>query len=135
MATSGVSDPKDQPTAWGHLAWAKWLPEVFNVTIVAIALLGALASLVSYPDQAIRESLVDTYEPSAWNFIAVCLFAVIGAILGFFTRSISRSRGRRRLASTQIALMVASVLVAAYGHHQLMRRTTELTGQSFGGFP
>jgi len=133
--TPGVSDPHQPAQVWGYLGWAKWFPEVCNFTVVGLTLLGALGALASYPDQAIRESLVDTYEPSALNFIAVCVFAVIGAILGCIARSSARSRGRRRVASIQIALMVASVLVAAYGHHQLMRRTTELTGQSFGGFP
>jgi H+/Cl- antiporter ClcA len=121
--------------SWGTLSWARWLPEVGNAAIVAMALLSACASLWSYSDEEIRQSLVDTYEPSAWNFLAACIFAVIGVACALLARAVSRKAVRRRIAVFQIVLMVASIGLAAYGHQRLMRRTTELTGRTFGGFP
>ena len=100
-----------------------------------MALLLACASLWSFSDEKIRRSLVDTYESSAWTFLAVCILAVIGVACALVARAVSRNAVRRRMAALQIVLMVASVGLAAYGHHGLMRRTMELTGQSFGGFP
>jgi len=96
---------------------------------------GAYLNLVSYSDEEIRQSLVDTYEPSAWTLIEVCTLSVVGIACALLTRAASSRRTRRRIAAIQLVLMVAAVGVAAYGHHRLMRRTTKLTGQTFGGFP
>jgi cytochrome bd-type quinol oxidase subunit 2 len=136
--------PAERPTdarpvqtgrAWGTLGWAGWLPEVANGALVAIIALGALASLVSYSDAAIRQSLVDTYEPSAWNFIFVSILAVVAIGCAFLTRAASERPIRRKLAAFQVALMLLAIGVTAFGHYRLMRRTTGLTGQTFGGFP
>jgi hypothetical protein len=102
---------------------------------VALTVLFSVASLVSYSDEEIRQSLVDTYEPSAWNFIGVAILAVLGVVAAFVARTASAHVMRRRIATIQIAVMVAAVAVAAFGHYRLMQRTTELTGQTFGGFP
>ena len=120
---------------WGVLCWAKWLPEVGNAAIVALTILFAVASLGSHSDEEIRQSLVDTYEPSAWNFIAATILAGLGVIAALVARTGSVLAARRRIATIQIAVMVAAVAIAAFGHHRLMQRTTRLTGQTFGGFP
>jgi len=127
--------PANRNRGWGFLGWAKWLPEIGNAAIVASAVLLALTSLVSYSDDEIRQSLVDTYEPSAWNFIGVCILAVLGVIAALVAKSAAVHSFRRRMAIMQIALMLTAVVVAASGHYRLMQRTTRLTGQAFGGFP
>jgi cytochrome bd-type quinol oxidase subunit 2 len=121
---------------WGILGWAKWLPEVANAGLVALVVLGALAMLVQpYSDEEIQQSLVDTYEPSAWNFIAVCIVALLGVGCALLARVASQTPTRRRVALLQVGVMLASIVLAGYGHHRLMQRTTQLTGQTFGGFP
>jgi hypothetical protein len=125
-----------RPNPWGILGWAKWLPEVANAGLVALAVLGALAMLLQpFSDDEIQQSLVDTYEPSAWNFIAICIVALAGVGCAVLARVASHTRSRRRVALLQVGVMLASMVLAAYGHHRLMRRTTQLTGQTFGGFP
>ena len=117
-------------------SWARWLLEAGNAVIVSVALLCALVSVTeSYSDEQVRQSLVDTYEGSAWNFVAVCLFALLGIGCAVLARVASHSRTRRHVDLLQIALMIVSIGVAAYEHHRLMQRTTALTGQTFGGFP
>ena len=121
---------------WGPLGWAKWLPELANVTVVGLALLCAIESVVApFSDDEIRQSIVDTYEVSAWNFMAVCLLATIGIGCAVVARFAAVSESRKRLALIQCAAMLVLVGVAAYGHYRVMQRTTELTGQSFEGFP
>jgi H+/Cl- antiporter ClcA len=120
---------------WGLLGWAKWLPEVTNAAVVALVLVCSAASVVPYSDDEIRQSLVDTYEPSAWNFMGACFFAVVGGAAGLVARVAAARPTRRRLATIQVAVMVVAVAVAGFGHHRLMQRTTRLTGQTFGGFP
>lgn len=132
--TTATSDTHP-PRRWGILGWASWLPEIINVGVVGIAAFGAVANLISFSDDAIRQGLIDTYEPSAWTFLVVCVFAVVGIALALFMRAASRRPTRQRIAVLQLVLMVAAVVVAGYGHLRLMRRTTELTGQTFGGFP
>jgi hypothetical protein len=102
---------------------------------VAIVALGAVASLVSYSDAAIRRSLVDTYEPSAWNLAATTVLAAIAIACALVTRVASRRAVRRTVAGLQIGLLLASIAVAAFGHYRLMQRATELTGRTFEGFP
>ena len=134
IESQGPTLPKSSHP-WGILGWARWLPEIANGGIVLLTALFSVVSLISYSDAAIRQSLVDTYEPSAWNFIGVCILAFLGVLAAVIARVAAKHSVRRRLASIQVAIMVASVAVAAFGHWRLMQRTTELTGQTFGGFP
>ena len=131
------TDPMEtRPRAeWGILGWARWLPEIGNAAVVALVLISSATSVVSYSNEEIRQSLVDTYEPSASNFIAVCVLAVVGVVAALVARGVASQATRRRVASIQIAVMMVAVAVAAFGHHRLMQRTTHLTGQTFGGFP
>jgi hypothetical protein len=137
VATPGTSGAAAKHrNLWGILGWAEWLPEVANGGLVALALLGALAMLLQpYSDEAIRQSLVDTYEPSAWNLIGICVLALLSIGCALVARITSQKPARRRLALLQVGVMLASIGLAAYGHHRLMQRTTQLTGQTFGGFP
>jgi len=88
-----------------------------------------------YSDEDIRQSLVDTYDASALNFIAICIVALLGVGCGLLARVASKTPIRRRVALLQVGVMLAAIVSAAYGHHRLMQRTTQLTGQTFGGFP
>jgi hypothetical protein len=135
MSGSTEASDADPSRGWGIWGWARWVPEIANAFIIAMAAFGAYLNLTSYSDEEIRQSLVDTYEPSAWTLIQVCTLSVVGIACALLTRAASRRPTRRRVAVIQLVLMVAAVAVAAYGHHRLMRRTTALTGQTFGGFP
>ena len=65
--------------------------------------------------------------------MATCLFAAVGIGCALVARFAATRPARRRLALVQIGAVVAFVGVAAYGHCQVMRRTTELTGSDVRG--
>jgi hypothetical protein len=44
-------------------------------------------------------------------------------------------RPQKTVAAVQFAAFATSMAVVAIDHYWLMRRATELTGQTFGGFP
>lgn len=113
-----------------------WLPEAVNATLVALVVISAVTGFTApISDARIQASLVDTYEASAWGFFAVCLLATAGIAAAILTRLGAQSPVRRRIAVVQIVLLLACVALVGWHHQQLMQRTTDLTGQTFGGFP
>lgn len=135
-ATTGEVTGAPARRRWGRARWAVWLPEVLNASIVALVVTSAATSF-SAPTSAaeIQGSLLDTYEVSAWGFLAVCVLAVAGIAAAALTSLGAQSPVRRRIAVVQIVLLLACVGLVGWQHHQLMKRTTDLTGQTFGGFP
>ena len=121
--------------SWGRFGWARWLPEVVNAGIVALVLACTVSSLVPLTDAELRGSALDIYEGSAWNLIGLCVFATVGAVAAVGVYWASESARRKRLAAVQIAIIVVCVAASAFGHLRVMRRITQLTGQTFGGFP
>ena len=133
--THGVPDrAREEHHGWGQ-AW-RLLPEVVNACVLIVPLLlCAQATLVPCSDDAIRASLVDTYEPSAWGVWIGGAFAAAGIVFAIVTYRIARRPWRRRAAFAQALLLTACVSLQASAHYHLMLRTTALTGQNFAGFP
>jgi hypothetical protein len=121
---------------WGRAHWAAWVPEAVNAAIVALVVVAALKRVIwPYSDADIQASLVDTYEPSAWGVLIVCVVGLVGIGGAALVRSVAQSRARRRIAVLQIIFLLVCIALAGWQHHTLMKRTTELTGQTFEGFP
>ena len=133
--THGVPDgAREADHGWGR-AWIL-LPEVLNASVLIVPLLlCGRATLVPYSDDAIRASLVDTYEPSAWRVWIAAAFASAGIVFAIVTYRIARRPWRRRAAFAQALLLTACIGLQVAEHYHLMLRTTALTGQTFAGFP
>jgi hypothetical protein len=85
-----------------------------------------------YTDEEIRQSFVDTWEPSALVTLfllgVLAFFALLSLIVGAF------ARGTAELFLALAALLVTLGAGALeYRHHAVLtERTTALTGQDFG---
>lgn len=107
--------------------------------LTAVALLGVVWAVHGlffppFTDQQIRESFVDTGEPSAWvTFLAL---AVLGAIslISLLAMPFTRQRATRIMTLVTLLLAISAGLIAYRNHVVLTERTTALTGQTFGRF-
>jgi bacteriorhodopsin len=107
-----------------------------NASIVGLVVFAVLERFLRpYSDADIQASLVDTYEASAWGFLVVCVVGLVGIAAAALVRFVGHSPVRRRIAVLQVVLLLACIALAGWQHHSLMKRTTELTGQTFEGFP
>jgi hypothetical protein len=133
--THGLPDGSTERDRGAGRAWSL-LPEVLNACVLGVPLLLCLqATLMPYSDDAIRASLVDTYEPSAWGIWAGGAFTAVGVLLAVMTYRIARRPWRRRAAIAQALLLIVCLALQTSAHYRLMLRTTALTGQTFAGFP
>jgi hypothetical protein len=113
----------------------RWLGEAINVVLWLTPLLyfGIVLS-VSFSDEEILASVVDTYEPSAWSLWNALVISAPGVLVGAATAWASAGT-RRRVALMQVASLSVLGLLTSAKHLLLMRHITALTGQTFGGFP
>jgi hypothetical protein len=107
--------------------------------LTAIALLGCIWGVYEwfvppFTDQEIRDSFVDTWEPSAWATLAA--LAVLGGVtvISLSILPFARRRGTRTIAIATLVMSVAAGLLVYRNHVALTDRTTALTGQTFGRF-
>ena len=134
--TEDTSSAGKRESRWGAFRWAAWLPESMNAVVVLAAMVPAFAGLIRpYSDEAIRRSLVDTYNVSAFSLMGVSTMGVVGIVCSVAVAYVTSSRRRRQLAMLQVLVLLVCVGVAAWAHHRLMERTTVLTGQTFEGCP
>jgi hypothetical protein len=107
------------------------------LTLVALlACVWGLHEWVSPPftDAEIRDSFVDTWEPSAWMtllelVVLGCVFLISLLVLVF-----TRQRSMRVLTIATATLAIGGALLSYRNHVALTERTTALTGQTFGKF-
>src|SRR5262245_52306998 len=85
-----------------------------------------------YTDEQIRQSFVDTWEPSAVVTLVVlsvlAFFALLALVVGIFTKG----RAERLLAAAAILLTLGAASLEYWNHSTLTDRTTAITGQQFG---
>jgi len=107
------------------------------LTLVAfVACVWGVHEWVSPPftDAEIRDSFVDTWEPSAWMTLLAlsvlgCIFLVSLVALAF-----ARQRPTRVMTIATVTLSIGGALLSYRNHVALTERTTALTGQTFGRF-
>jgi hypothetical protein len=100
-----------------------------------IALGVALFTLLTapeYTDEEIRQSFVDTWEPSALvTYLVLCVlafFALLALVVGIF----GKGPAERLLATAAILLTLGAAALEYRSHEILTERTTAITGQEFG---
>jgi peptidoglycan/LPS O-acetylase OafA/YrhL len=102
--------------------------------ILAFACAFAIYSLVAPPftDAEIQQSFVDTWEVNAIITTAsLAIVLVAGALSALL--SWRGSRVAKRISVASVALSVAAACLLVLSHATLTERTTQLTGQEFGG--
>ena len=107
--------------------------------LIALLLLGAAAAIHDYfvppySDREIRESIVDTWEVEAFG--AASALVLMGSAIALALRLAYRSKGTlsRRMAAVAVALAASAAMLTLLNHITLTKRTSQLTGQSFGAF-
>jgi uncharacterized membrane-anchored protein len=107
--------------------------------LAVIALLGVVWGVNGwlsppFTDQEIRDSLVDTWEPSAW--VTLLALVVLGAVafVSLVVLLFAKLRATGTMTAVTLVLAVIGGLLAYRNHVVLTERTTALTGQTFGRF-
>lgn len=85
-----------------------------------------------YTDEQIRQSVVDTWEPSALvTYLLLCVLAFF-ALLALAISIFSKGVAERLLATTAILVTLGAAALELRSHVVLTERTTALTGEEFG---
>src|SRR5262245_4807652 len=107
--------------------------------LTVIALLGCVWGLYEwlvppFTDQEIRDSFVDTWEPSAWTTLLALAMLGTVTLISLFILPFTRQRGTRVTTAITLLLSLVACSVVYRNHVALSERTTALTGQTFGRF-
>ena len=107
--------------------------------LTVVALLGCVWGIHEwltppFTDQEIRESFVDTWEPSALVTLSVLAALGLVTLISLLVLLFTRQRGTRAMTVATLLLSVAAALLVYRNHIALSDRTTALTGQTFGRF-
>lgn len=87
-----------------------------------------------FTDQEIRDSLVDTWEPSAWVTQLVLMALGTVALVSLLVLLFARQRASPSITIVTLMIALMAVWLAYRNHVVLTERTTALTGQTFGKF-
>jgi protein-S-isoprenylcysteine O-methyltransferase Ste14 len=101
-------------------------------SIVAVGVVLFTLTTPEYTDDEIRQSFVDTWEPSAIVTLALlcvlAFFVLLALVVGLF----SKRSAERLLAAAALLLTLGAATLAYWTHANLTDRTAALTGQEFG---
>ena len=104
------------------------------VALLVLACIHAIGALLypPYTDQQIQASVVDTWQVEALVTTATLALLFCALILSVIFAYMSKQTSTRMLATIAVFLSLMAGVIEFSAHVALTKRTTQLTGQTFG---